>query len=298
MAFDWAVENLLPQRSIKRPGRTPRLGRIATCGELYGGTLAAMLALTECKIGQPGIVSAAVNNPILDWTDLSPVRVKPRKTTNTKQYDEGALATLTDEIAAARQHLFKQSKDYLDAFASPILFFRSSGVSPMDVQDDEQSTQPEPNEPGTATATDLTQTEQADVGSLPATRGPRYSHQFPSKALNLRLPAFHITTGDVEPVRSQGLELAAQLQKSFNRQRRPSKSRPERMADSWIYDHEQHADQDAFVMKSPAPDMSFKTQNVFYASKPGYALWDSTPEGQASLAEVTHWLAEQLNNNG
>ncbi|KAH7119606.1 Alpha/Beta hydrolase protein [Dendryphion nanum] len=59
LAYDWILHNLLPD--------TTRHAKIAVCGELVGASLATMLALTECRIGQSRIVAAAVNNPIADW---------------------------------------------------------------------------------------------------------------------------------------------------------------------------------------------------------------------------------------
>jgi hypothetical protein len=40
---------------------------MGVCGELIGGSLATMLALTECRLGESRIAAAAVNNPIVDW---------------------------------------------------------------------------------------------------------------------------------------------------------------------------------------------------------------------------------------
>lgn len=41
--------------------------RIGVVGELVGGSLATLLALTECRVNESGIGAAAVNNPITDW---------------------------------------------------------------------------------------------------------------------------------------------------------------------------------------------------------------------------------------
>lgn len=60
--YDWIKENMLRDefgRSI--------LGRLAVCGQLVGGSLATMLALTECRSGESRIVAAAINNPVTDW---------------------------------------------------------------------------------------------------------------------------------------------------------------------------------------------------------------------------------------
>lgn len=68
--YDWILKNLVPTFSASTSpyGRVSvPFVRLGVCGELIGGTLATMLALTECKLGSSRIVAAAVNNPILDW---------------------------------------------------------------------------------------------------------------------------------------------------------------------------------------------------------------------------------------
>lgn len=45
----------------------PIIVRMGVCGELMGGSLAVMLALTECRAGESRIAAASVNNPIVDW---------------------------------------------------------------------------------------------------------------------------------------------------------------------------------------------------------------------------------------
>jgi hypothetical protein len=60
--YDWIKENLLLDDFDR-----PYLARLGVCGELFGGSLATMLALTECRLGESRIGAAAVNNPIVDW---------------------------------------------------------------------------------------------------------------------------------------------------------------------------------------------------------------------------------------
>lgn len=62
LGYDWVQENLLID-DFKRP----YLARLGVCGELVGGSLATMLALTECRLGQSRIGAAALNNPLVDW---------------------------------------------------------------------------------------------------------------------------------------------------------------------------------------------------------------------------------------
>ncbi|KAF1911977.1 Alpha/Beta hydrolase protein [Ampelomyces quisqualis] len=60
--FDWVRDHLL----VDDFGR-PCLSRMGVVGELVGGSLATMLALTECRLGESRIAAAAVNSPIVDW---------------------------------------------------------------------------------------------------------------------------------------------------------------------------------------------------------------------------------------
>ncbi|KAJ4983664.1 hypothetical protein SVAN01_10822 [Stagonosporopsis vannaccii] len=60
--FDWIQENLLLDSA-----QQPYVARLGICGELMGGSIATMLALTECRVGESRIAAAAVNNPIVDW---------------------------------------------------------------------------------------------------------------------------------------------------------------------------------------------------------------------------------------
>lgn len=60
--YDWIQENMLVDEA-----QNPYAARLGVCGELMGGSIASMLALTECRVGESRIVAAAVNNPIADW---------------------------------------------------------------------------------------------------------------------------------------------------------------------------------------------------------------------------------------
>lgn len=60
--YDWILENLLKDEFDRN-----MLARLGVCGQLVGGSLATMLALTECRVGESRIGAAAINNPIMDW---------------------------------------------------------------------------------------------------------------------------------------------------------------------------------------------------------------------------------------
>lgn len=90
-AFDWIVQNLVMDE-LGSSSPAP----IGVCGQLIGGSLATMLALTECRLGERGIGAAAVNNPIVDW--VFPDTLSSLNTSNPPEAtgsDETSL--LTDE---------------------------------------------------------------------------------------------------------------------------------------------------------------------------------------------------------
>jgi hypothetical protein len=94
--FDWVRDNLLRDEFDR-----PYLARMGVCGELLGGSLATMLALTECRLGESRIGAAAVNNPIVDWVfpeDL-PV-VDPSQLPEPMAPDETAFPADADFMAS------------------------------------------------------------------------------------------------------------------------------------------------------------------------------------------------------
>ncbi|ORY10962.1 Alpha/Beta hydrolase protein [Clohesyomyces aquaticus] len=66
LGYDWILGNLVRDSSADSNPRR-HVARLGVCGELVGGSLATMLALTECRMGGSRIGAAAVNNPIADW---------------------------------------------------------------------------------------------------------------------------------------------------------------------------------------------------------------------------------------
>jgi len=178
-AYDWIRDNLL-QDEFQRP----YLARLGVCGELMGGSLATMLGLTECRLGESRIGAAAVNNPIADWVfpeelpsvdpeelpeplapdetafpaeeDIMAIDVpkapKPRKRTpktpqptSWQRYgDNSTIPTLT--LSAERDVLFRRSEDYFDRFASPIHFFRSPHAQMLQPQQDDMFASRQPDE--------------------------------------------------------------------------------------------------------------------------------------------------------
>ncbi|KAH7381465.1 Alpha/Beta hydrolase protein [Phaeosphaeria sp. MPI-PUGE-AT-0046c] len=96
--FDWIRENLLLDE-FKRP----YLARLGICGELMGGSLATMLSLTECRLGESRIGATALNNPIVDWVfpDELPV-VDPSELPEPLAPDETAFPAEEDMMDSSQ----------------------------------------------------------------------------------------------------------------------------------------------------------------------------------------------------
>lgn len=276
--YDWIVSNLLPKRAISRAGRSERVGRIAVCGELVGGSLATAFALTECRLGEPGIIAAAVNNPIADWVDLegdAATPVKNKRKTRTSL--EGAGLSSRDFLAR-RKMLFRKPEHYHDPFASPALFFRTAGMEvpssiedlPLDELDELALLEREQHlrEQGEVVRDD------SSVPSAPG-RTRKTSRRYPSKALSLRLPTFHITTGLESPIAGQAVELAHLLRQSFERQGKSAST---------------CRDEDSDVRPTSKTVLQYEAQ-------PGLGLWDDTKAGRARMLGVAKWLRQALDGS-
>ncbi|XP_014557999.1 hypothetical protein COCVIDRAFT_36632 [Bipolaris victoriae FI3] len=105
--YDWVREHLLVDAFNR-----PYLARLGVCGELVGGSLATMLALTECHAGESRIGAAAVNNPLVDWVfpDELPV-VQPEDLQEPINGDETALPA--DEDLAGSLALQEATRNVL-----------------------------------------------------------------------------------------------------------------------------------------------------------------------------------------
>ncbi|KAI9743017.1 MAG: hypothetical protein M1818_003312 [Claussenomyces sp. TS43310] len=179
VAFDWVVANLCSSSTF----HTPR--PIAVCGSSIGGTLATSLALTESRPGKKSRISAlAVQDAVFNWTDIA--------TSIPSESDGPTMKTLLD----ARGHLFSSPAGCFDAFASPILFFRTSGLHvPLSF-------------PSTPSSEEVEPAGGQDVDG-PELNPPlrRSNLKFPAKGSGLRLPYTRIAvTADLptRPARQRG----------------------------------------------------------------------------------------------
>lgn len=227
--FDWILENLLPKRAISRPGRARHVGRIGVFSEFVGGGLATMLALTECRVGEPRIVAAAVRDPAVDWVSLDDAAASlPDDAIEDKSSPISRLLKLRGE-------LFPKPEKYFDPFASPLLFFRTPGVPvppppPVEVEldDMQQLSLLEREEYARSVAPtsveDDTSMKVVDTmntsGSPTMMKKRKSSLRFPRAGLNLRLPSFRISSTAGAPLARQSKELAHLLRQSHVRQMR------------------------------------------------------------------------------
>lgn len=292
--YDWILENILPKRAISRPGRADHVGRIAVCGELIGGGLASMLALTECRIGEPGIWGAAVNNPIVDWVSLDEAA---RRFPETDPDGDSPAQALMD----LRRSLFPKPDKYFDTFASPLLFFRTPGVSipptPADVplddmellslhereEHDQQMRLTDPEDVHDQTAADLL---------LASTTPRKSSRRFPSASLNLRLPQFHITSGAIQPFASQAEELTHLLRQSFVRQARQTSSGSS-FGRKLLLDGERDRFEDEREKEVRMEQEAEAREKAVLGRSEGLGLWDRSTEGKERLAVAAKWIAEK-----
>ncbi|KAF2029809.1 alpha/beta-hydrolase [Setomelanomma holmii] len=99
--YDWVRDTLL-RDALQRPYLT----RLGVCGELVGGSLGAMLALTECRSGETRVGAAAVNSPLVDWVfpDELPL-VDPSDLPEPLSADETAFPAHEDLMSSAVQRL-------------------------------------------------------------------------------------------------------------------------------------------------------------------------------------------------
>ena len=209
-AFDW-VKEWLGDISASGNGST-----IGVCGQLLGGSLAAMLAMTECRQGQTRIAAAALNAPIVNWifpdgeqepdageVDAEETRVAKPKPSNkrkkkkyTTSWEEFRLSKEfpASSLLKARAELFKNPDSYFDPFASPLHFFRSPSI---EVPEDLSRLPYDPD-----------RKEPAPVLRRKSRRA------YPPTGSELVLPTVRLGIGDASVLRSQTEEFMDMLRSS------------------------------------------------------------------------------------
>ena len=208
--YDWIVQHL-----VRGPYGEPNDGKVAVCGELIGGSLAAALALTECHSVKTGIRAAVMGNPISDWTAMhhidsratakqpvadgvTPTSKKKRAPRLSSWESNASNSTLSaSSLLKARRELFHSAEDYYDLFASPTLFFRTpSSDIPMAIDPlDELFMSPE------------------NIPQQQAKKRRSY-RRYPGLTSNLRLPDTMIWVGEGSILKDQGIDLAEGIARS------------------------------------------------------------------------------------
>ncbi|EON68593.1 hypothetical protein W97_07851 [Coniosporium apollinis CBS 100218] len=222
--YDWIVRHLAPSW-VTRHGATKRekVLKIGVCGSLMGGSLATMLALTECRLGGSRIVAAAVAEPIVDWvfappsrsavdTDLTDEDIVPRAQKRGKakpvpshvQHASNPLLPAST-LLAARDRFFRSPDAWLDPFASPLLFFRTPGVAPPPVL-----TSFSPSSTPSSSSR-----EDAETAAPPPRKSPRV---YPPTGSGLRLPNMRVTVGEESVLRDQGVEFVKYMRRAVVRE--------------------------------------------------------------------------------
>lgn len=298
--YDWILENLLSKRAITRAGRSEHVGKIAVCGELIGGGLATALALTECRIGEPGIVAAAVNNPLVDWVSLEePATRSVKRSRRNSSPAVPGLAPGMDEVLSSRTQLFKRPGDYFDPFASPILFFRSAGVEvppePVAVPGDDMEylsileredfllQEGSREHPGASLGSEISDDKVAKVQR-------KSSRRFPSKALRLRLPSFHISTGLASPLKTQTSEFTTLIRQSLARQSKHAMSNTHEFGLKVLLDEEEDGEMDHEQLLARNLQRAEAEEKARFETYDGLGLWDGSTDGRARVLGVAEWL--------
>jgi len=246
--YDWILRNLVPQRAITRPGRSPSHDvRIGVFGELIGGGLAAMLALTECHAIGPRVAAAVLNEPIVDWVfpedtgdesaseedqlhELTSRKFSTRKSRPSSFHVNTGGSVSPSGLLQARRTLFRKPEDYFDPFASPTLFFRSPGVpippgradEPLDefaelAQIEQQDFYRQQMRLSALSGLSLSESSSEPEASTPTTVKPvarKSSRRYPRTGSGLKLPPFLLSCAQRSPLLDQVEEFSSLMVRS------------------------------------------------------------------------------------
>ncbi|MCJ1351009.1 MAG: hypothetical protein MMC33_000991 [Icmadophila ericetorum] len=198
--YDWIQKNLI------RPNEYELPFRIGVYGELMGGSLAAMLGLTECSIiKRAAIRSVMVSNPITDWTAIHEGMMNSGGSSECDNSDgngtlEGGNASASgfsvQALLETRSKIFRKPEAYFDQFASPLLFFRTPS---SDLPSDAPSEEP----------------PSGEAASPEWIKKRRSYRRHPPTVSALRLPRVRVEVGSGNILAEQGRELAAALKRSL-----------------------------------------------------------------------------------
>lgn len=296
------MDNLLRRRAITRAGRSEHLGKVAVCGELIGAGLGTALALTECRIGQPGVVAAAVNNPIVDWTSLNKnSSMDPKKSRRKLSKQKASIPdSALRELISLRTQLFTKPEHYFDPFASPVLFFRSAGIDvpnlmsldemdQLSISEREDLERQESIVRNTLSGASAEQDIWEDQGGE---RKRKASRRFPSKSSGLRLPPFCISAGSSTILNEQAIEISHLLRQSFARESKHAIESSEFGRKVLLEEEEDVMDEDRRLARRLS--MAEAEEKVQISHHDGLGLWDDSVAGRARVAEVGRWLKDKF----
>lgn len=213
--FDWVQKHLARVAvQIDRAEHSVETANVGVCGELVSGSLATMLALTECRPTNGGVKAAAVGNAIVDWTSLFPAgdngippAVSYREATPERSPNQCGPSLSHDSLLRLRSRLFTRPEKYFDPFASPLLFFRTPGCDLTSPVDDIHARQAFDG----PSADDSTTAHDASSAEIQKRRSPR---KYPPRGSELRLPYMRFDVGIESSVREQGEDMVEVLSKS------------------------------------------------------------------------------------
>ena len=223
--YDYVKERFALDSCTTRSGRVKKAQlKMGVCGQLVGGSLAAMLGLTESHLAQDRIAAMAINCPITDWLfpeqqmsiedalgnnaedtngHISEKTVRKKRTRKAnlpswEAYNEEPDNLHTRDLYDLREVLFSKPANYFDPFASPIHFFRSPSVNvPVD-------------------PTLINEDEDPLSALLPHPK-PRKAHRtFPPSNSTLILPSIRLSTG-LNPLADSNEEFVKVLRRSVMR---------------------------------------------------------------------------------
>ncbi|KAK5126886.1 hypothetical protein LTR08_004553 [Meristemomyces frigidus] len=258
-----------------------------------------MLAVTECQIGRPGIVAAAVNNPVVDWIDIdndddsSIVPPSLRSTMN-------ASDDLSSQLCQLRKGMFLKPEHYFDPFASPLLFFRSAGqdlpyTQPAAPQDELELLAFLEREDFHREQLILSKISNVQpIKEFAAAvwkedkAARKISNRYPSLALRLRLPPFDISAGAASPLKGQASELTQRLRKSYLQQAVAAGFGRKVLLDDEL---DQLNDEEKMERKARDAEIRKKAKLTQYE---GLGLWDASEEGRNRAMNMVRWLRETL----
>lgn len=268
--YEWIKSHL--GQGATSAGDSPSLNqerRFGVCGEFIGGSLAGMLALTECHADRQGISAAMLGNPIADWTSLFPPdenadaneptpsqrhKIKRSAASGARSQDNLTI----DSILQIRKKIFPQPAKFFDPFASPSLFFCTPAmelppaVNPLSISDDQASP------------------SSSELSSSPSSKKRRHRRTYPPSNTNLRIPRIRIEVGKENVLHDQGMELAQLIRKSTN---------------ALKLEHEEHKEQ------SEKGEEWYEEQGERseVLEREGAGLW-----GEKEADEVGRWFAQRL----